>query len=79
MEASKTEQDTTTLCCSNLDLAEKLDTHLSAKDDYPEGGKEAILTLVGAFMVNFIQLGMTAIIGVLEVESVCSQSMYLTN
>ena len=35
---------------------------------YPEGGKEATLTLIGAFLASLVQFGVVNLVGVLQVQ-----------
>ena len=35
---------------------------------FPEGGREAIMTVVGAFLVDFAQSGITSCVGVLQAQ-----------
>lgn len=37
-----------------------------AESDYPEGGRDAILTVFGALLVNFVALGLVAVTGALQ-------------
>ena len=36
--------------------------------DYPEGGREAVLTIVGACFANFVEFGLNSLVGVLQVQ-----------
>ena len=38
------------------------------EEDYPEGGRDALLTVAGAFLVNFIELGMSGVTGALQAQ-----------
>jgi len=40
--------------------------------EYPEGGRDAIMTVIGAFLVDFAQSGVTACVGVLQYEYAAS-------
>lgn len=41
-----------------------------SEEEYPEGGRDAILTVIGAFLVNFIEIGMTSVTGTLQAQYV---------
>lgn len=36
--------------------------------DYPEGGRDAVLTIVGACFANFVEFGLNSLVGVLQVQ-----------
>jgi len=42
------------------------------EDEYPEGGRDAILTVIGAFLVDFAQTGVSACVGILQYEYAAS-------
>ena len=36
--------------------------------DFPEGGRDAVMTVVGALLVDFAQTGVTSCVGVLQAQ-----------
>lgn len=40
----------------------------ATEQEYPEGGRDAYLTVLGAFLINFVELGMTSVTGALQAE-----------
>lgn len=49
---------------------------VSSEEEYPEGGRDAVLTVVGAFLVNFIEIGMTSVTGTLQAQYVHNSTAY---
>ena len=46
---------------------------------YPEGGKEATLTLIGAFLASLVQFGVVNLVGVLQVQYVFASLLVKKN
>ena len=50
----------------------------SVESEYPDGGRDAVLTLIGAILISLAEWGVTSIVGVLLAQSVLPLSSALS-